>query len=77
MEAALAAGGLAPVVNGWTLTFHSFDYNLDHLGPGTVDPGNWLPAPAAPFRPLMRLYQPRAAVLDGTYTIPPITRAAD
>ena len=34
IEAALRAGGLAPVVNGWTLTFHMFDYNLDHLGPG-------------------------------------------
>ncbi len=189
MEAALTAGGLAPVVNGWTLAFHMFDYNLDHLGPGTIDdpawrigdrdvsylaralaargglwgnhgyeaaypmtytdadgdqldghrryvlrlemdppvdafwsltmydlpdfclvanpidrysigdrtPGlrrdsdgsltiviqheqpadtsNWLPAPAAPFRPLMRLYQPQAAVLDGTYKIPPITKA--
>jgi hypothetical protein len=38
---------------------------------------NWLPAPAAPFRPLMRLYQPQPAVLDGTYKIPPITKAAD
>ena len=189
IEAALTAGGLAPVVNGWTLTFHMFDYNLDHLGPGTIDDpawkitnrdtsylaralaaraglwgnhgyeaaypmtytdadgdqldgrnrytltfdqdppvdafwsitmydlpdfylvpnaigrysigdrtpglrrdadgpltiviqhdhpagtGNWLPAPAAPFRPLMRLYQPQAAVLDGTCTIPPITKA--
>jgi hypothetical protein len=188
MEEALTEGGLAPVVNGWTLTFHMFDYNLDHLGPGTIDdpawkiadrnvsylaralaargglwgnhgyeaaypmtytdadgrqldghnqytltfaqdppvdgfwsitmydlpdfylvanpigrysigdrtPGlrrdgdgsititiqheppadisNWLPAPAAPFRPIMRLYQPRAAVLDGTWTIPPVTR---
>jgi len=26
-------GNLAPVINGWRLTFHSFDYNLDHLGP--------------------------------------------
>jgi hypothetical protein len=189
MEAALTAGGLAPVVNGWTLTFHMFDYNLDHLGLGTIDdpawkiadreasylaralaargglwgnhgyeaaypmtyadadgdqldgrnryvlrfaqdppvaafwsltmydlpdfylvanpigrysigdrtPGlrhdsdgsltiviqheqpadssNWLPAPAAPFRPLMRLYQPRDAILDGTYQIPPIAKA--
>ena len=40
------------------------------------DPSNWLPAPAAPFRPLMRLYQPRPAVLDGSYKIPPITKAA-
>jgi len=190
MEAALTAGGLAPVVNGWTLTFHMFDYNLDHLGPGTIDdpawqignrdtsylaralaaraglwgnhgyeaaypmtytdadggqldgrnrytitfdqdppvdafwsitmydlpdfylvanpidrysigdrtPGlrrdgdgsltiviqhgqpadtsNWLPAPAAPFRPIMRLYQPRAAVLDRSYKIPPIIKAS-
>ena len=189
MEAALTTGGLAPVVNGWALTFHMFDYNLDHLGPGTMDDpawrigdrgtsylvralaaraglwgnhgyeaaypmtytdadgdqldghqryvlrldedppvdafwsltmydlpdfylvanpigrysigdraaglrrdpdgsltiviqhdepadtSNWLPAPAAPFRPLMRLYQPQAAVLDGTYKIPPITKA--
>jgi len=188
IETAMTAGGPAPVVNGWTLTFHSFDYNLDHLGPGTIDdpawtmpdrnasylaralaargglwgnhgyeaaypatytdadgdqldghnhytltfaqdppvdafwsitmydlpgfylvanpisrysigdrtPGlrrdsdeshtiviqhdrpadtsNWLPAPAAPFRPLMRLYQPQAAILDGTYQIPPITK---
>ncbi|HBW21481.1 MAG TPA: hypothetical protein DEH11_21950, partial [Actinobacteria bacterium] len=40
-----------------------------------ADTSNWLTAPAAPFRPLMRLYQPQAAVLDGTYKIPPITKA--
>jgi hypothetical protein len=40
-----------------------------------ADTSNWLPAPAAPFRPLMRLYQPQAAILDGTYQIPPITKA--
>ena len=28
-------------VNGWTLTFHVFDYNLDHLGPGTIDDPAW------------------------------------
>lgn len=190
IEAALTRGGLAPVVNGWTLTFHMFDYNLDHLGLGTIDdpawkiadreasylaralaargglwgnhgyeaaypatytdadgdqldgrhrytltfdqdppvdafwsitmydlpdfylvanplgrysigdrtPGlrcdsdgsltiliqhdppadtsNWLPAPDAPFRPMMRLYQPQPAILDGTYKIPPIIEAA-
>ena len=190
METALKAGGLAPVVNGWTLTFHMFDYNLDHLGPGTIedpawrigdrdasylaralaargglwgnhgyeaaypmtytdadgdqfdgrrrytlrldqdppvdafwsltmydlpdfylvanpidrysigdrtsglrrdrdgsltiviqheqpaDTSNWLPAPAAPFRPILRLYQPQPAVLDGTYKIPPIDKAS-
>ncbi len=40
------------------------------------DTSNWLPAPAAPFRPLMRLYQPQPAILDGTYKIPPSTKAA-
>jgi len=188
LEAGLKAADLTPVINGWTLTFHMFDYNLDHLGPGTIDdpawkmpdrhasylaralaargglwgnhgyeaaypmtytdadgdqldghnryvlrfdqdppvdafwsitmydlpdfylvanpagrysigdrtPGlrrgadgsltiaiqhqpppdtsNWLPAPAGPFRPLMRLYQPQPAILDGTYKIPPITK---
>lgn len=41
-----------------------------------ADTSNWLPAPAAPFRPLMRLYQPQATVLDGTYRIPPITKVS-
>jgi hypothetical protein len=190
IETTLRQGGQAPVVDGWTLTYHMFDYNLDHLGPGTIDDpawkipdrqasylyralaargglwgnhgyeaaypmtytdadgdqldgrnhytltftqdppvdafwsitmydlpdfylvanpidrysigdrtaglrrdedgsltiviqheppadiSNWLPAPADPFRPIMRLYQPRAAVLDGSYQIPPITKAA-
>jgi hypothetical protein len=39
------------------------------------DASNWLPAPAAPFRPILRLYQPRASVLDGSYRIPPIRKA--
>ncbi len=41
-----------------------------------ADTSNWLPAPAAPFRPIMRLYQPQAAVLDRSYQIPPITKAS-
>ena len=41
IEATLKAGGPSPVVNGWTLTFHMFDYNLDHLGPGTIDDPAW------------------------------------
>ena len=191
METALKQGGtMGPVVNGWTLTFHLFDYNLDYLGLGTIDdpawkiadrqgsylaralaaraglwgnhgyeaaypmtfvdadgdqldghhryvlrfdqdppvdafwsitmydlpdfylvanpinrysigdrtPGlrhdsdgsltiviqheqpadtsNWPPAPAAPFRPIMRLCQPQDAILDGTCHTPPITNAA-
>ena len=40
-----------------------------------ADTSNWLPALAAPFRPIARIYQPRAAVLDGSYRLPPITKA--
>jgi hypothetical protein len=37
---------------------------------------NWLPTPAGPFRPVIRMYQPRSEVLDGTYTLPPVTKNA-
>jgi hypothetical protein len=45
---------------------------IQHEQPADVS--NWLPARAAPFRPLLRLYQPQAAILDGTYQIPPSPR---
>lgn len=35
---------------------------------------NWLPAPKGRFRPILRMYTPGEAVLDGTYVPPPITR---
>ena len=37
---------------------------------------NWLPAPPGDFRPMMRIYQPGPAVLDGSYLLPPIVRVA-
>jgi hypothetical protein len=33
---------------------------------------NWLPTPEGPFMAVIRLYEPRASVLEGTYQIPPI-----
>jgi hypothetical protein len=36
---------------------------------------NWLPTPDGRFRPLMRMYQPRAEILSGEYILPPITKA--
>jgi hypothetical protein len=36
---------------------------------------NWLPTPAGKFRPLLRMYEPGEAVFDGSYELPPITRA--
>jgi hypothetical protein len=35
---------------------------------------NWLPAPAGPFRLMMRLYWPRASALDGSWVPPPVER---
>jgi hypothetical protein len=42
--------------------------------PGGDKDGNWLPAPAGKFRPIMRLYQPREAIIDGSYVLPAIVR---
>ncbi len=35
---------------------------------------NWLPAPSGEFRPILRMYMPDNAVLDGTYEIPAIVK---
>jgi hypothetical protein len=35
---------------------------------------NWLPAPAGPFNMALRLYQPKAAALSGTWKPPPVVR---
>ena len=42
---------------------------------GADDRANWLPTPAGRFRPILRMYEPKDAVFDGTYKLPPITRA--
>ena len=28
-------------INGWNSAMHGFDYNLDHLGLGTIDHPDW------------------------------------
>jgi hypothetical protein len=53
----------------------SLDLYLQHNDPGEARRSNWLPAPAGPLGVTMRLYDPRAAVLDGTWTPPPLTAA--
>ena len=48
---------------------------ISHAEP--TDPlarANWLPAPDAAFRLVLRLYIPGPTVLDGTYGFPPITQ---
>ena len=37
----LAKGGGGDGVNGWYSAMHGFDYNLDHLGLGTLDRSEW------------------------------------
>lgn len=37
LEHTLASGGSSPVVNGWQLTMHVFDYNLDFFEVGALD----------------------------------------
>jgi hypothetical protein len=52
----------------------SLTISLQHDRPEGDQAANWLPAPAGPFRPVMRMYQPGAAILDGSYTLPAVTR---
>ena len=48
---------------------------LQHDEPESAeDRANWLPTPAGPFRPILRMYEPAAAVFDGTFELPPIVR---
>ncbi|MFC4564850.1 DUF1254 domain-containing protein [Nocardiopsis mangrovi] len=46
---------------------------LRHDRPSGLEADNWLPTPAGAFRPMIRLYQPHASVLDGGYRLPAIT----
>ncbi|WP_371480874.1 DUF1254 domain-containing protein [Kitasatospora sp. NBC_00315] len=51
----------------------SLTLHLRHERPtDTAEAANWLPAPAGEFRPVVRLYRPQAAVLDGSYRLPPL-----
>jgi hypothetical protein len=47
---------------------------LQYHAPEDTDQANWLPAPEGDFRPMLRMYQPAPAVLDGSYQLPPVVR---
>ncbi|MFT4037879.1 MAG: DUF1254 domain-containing protein [Thermomicrobiales bacterium] len=49
--------------------------SIQHDSPGADKEANWLPAPAGPFQIAMRLYWPKEAALDGTWTAPPMEQA--
>ena len=60
LRAALTTGGSSPQVNGWKLTYHAFDYNLDFFQIGALDD------PAFKIEnPTVRLVERAAAALGG------------
>jgi hypothetical protein len=50
----------------------TIDLQADSPGPGKE--ANWLPTAAGAFRPVMRMYQPKQPVLDGTYVLPAVRK---
>ncbi len=54
----------------------SLDLYLQQNSPGKDREANWLPTPAGEFTLTMRLYAPKAEVLDGRWLPPGVRRAA-
>jgi len=53
----------------------SLDVYIQNENPGPDKESNWLPAPAGEFNLAMRLYSPKRAILDGSWTPPPVKQA--
>jgi hypothetical protein len=53
----------------------SIDVYLQHETP-TGHEQNWLSTPAGKFKLTLRAYLPGAAILNGTYRVPPVVRAS-
>ncbi len=64
----LPEGALATNADG------SFDLHVCADPPGGERTRNWLPAPRGEFLLQLRLYRPRAAARDGSWTPPPVER---
>ncbi len=62
LEAVLASGGGNAIVNGWNLTYHSFDYNLDYFEVGSLDDPDFTIAD-----PQRRIVQRAGAALGGLW----------
>jgi len=60
-----AGSGLLPNADGST------DIYIQHTSPAGHE-SNWLPAPSGDFKLWLRVYLPGAAILDGTYDVPPV-----
>jgi len=51
----------------------SVDIYMQNAAPAGHE-SNWLPAPTGRFRLWLRAYIPGAAILDGTYSVPPVVK---
>jgi len=47
---------------------------IQHKSPGKELESNWLPAPKGPFAMYMRLYWPKEAAIDGSWTAPKLIK---
>ncbi|MDX2168601.1 MAG: DUF1254 domain-containing protein [Deltaproteobacteria bacterium] len=57
----------------------SVDLYIQHDSPGPDRESNWLPAPAAPFVLMLRMYWPKdqpPSILDGTWRVPRVHEAS-
>ena len=55
----------------------SLEIAVQHAAPESAgERANWLPAPAGAFWLILRMYQPRAEVLELRYTPPAVERIA-
>ena len=52
----------------------SLNLYVQNADPGPEKRANWLPAPTDEFSLVMRLYSPKQAVIDGSWTPPPVLR---
>ncbi len=50
---------------------------VQHESPGKEKESNWLPAPKDSFNLFMRLYWPKKAILDGSWTPPAVKQVGD
>ena len=53
----------------------SFELYLQHQKPKGSRAANWAPTPEGNFYTILRLYQPRPEVLDGSYLLPTVMKA--
>jgi len=52
----------------------SVTISMQTNSPGPDKESNWLPTPQGRFRPVVRMYQPQKAILDGTYVLPAVRK---